>query len=305
MTVLDAPVTKEITSASSYDPHAETIEEIRALHRERCFYIKSDTACINQLKAYARMYLGWAEEQDEKKKTAIKTKAGKVVDAVRKDKDTSEYDERLVEIIETTLGVRGPMDAARSTIEKHTVKLVVSMPIWTDWAKDIRGLGEKSIGTIIGECGSLGNYANPAKVWKRMGLAPYKGKACSVWRKMKPPQLDKDDWAEAGYSPTRRSWAFNMGDPIIKTTDSPYRELYLERKALEYEKCKNEGFIPVSEMQNTVDAWAQHGMDIAKVTTVDKETQRSAGHMEKRARRYMEKRVLRDMWRAWRDVMPI
>jgi hypothetical protein len=72
---------------------------------------------------------------------------------------------------------------------------------------------------------------------------------------------------EAGYSPRRRSLMFVIGDSLIKKK-GPYRDLYLARKAYEQEKAP------------TLTKMAWH----------------------RRAQRYTEKRLLRDLWRAWHQV---
>ncbi|MGN6518691.1 MAG: hypothetical protein ACTHK2_04615 [Dokdonella sp.] len=71
---------------------------------------------------------------------------------------------------------------------------------------------------------------------------------------------------EAGYSPRRRSIMFVIGDSLLKK-QGPYRDLYLRRKLYEQQK-KPDG---------TKMLW------------------------HRRAQRYMEKRLLRDLWRAWRS----
>lgn len=68
---------------------------------------------------------------------------------------------------------------------------------------------------------------------------------------------------EHGYSPARRSVVWALGDSMIKSK-SPYKALYDTRK--EYELSRVETKI----------------------------------HAHNRAKRYMEKRVLRDLWVAWR-----
>jgi hypothetical protein len=75
---------------------------------------------------------------------------------------------------------------------------------------------------------------------------------------------------EHGFSPVRRSIMFMIGDSLIKKQNL-YRELYLKRK--EFEAAKQP--------------------DFSKMRT----------HL--RAHRYIEKRLLRDLWRAWRDAIAI
>ena len=41
----------------------------------------------------------------------------------------------------------------------------------------------------------------------------------------------------------------------------------------------------------------------AKIKKGEEEKSRSLGHVDNRARRYMEKRLLQDLWIAWREFM--
>jgi hypothetical protein len=73
-----------------------------------------------------------------------------------------------------------------------------------------------------------------------------------------------------GYCPRRRSVMHVIGDSLIKRQNI-YRELYLSRK--EFEK--------------------------------NRDSEISKGHAHMRALRYAEKRLLRDLWRYWRDLSKI
>ena len=75
---------------------------------------------------------------------------------------------------------------------------------------------------------------------------------------------------EHGFSPARRSIMFMIGDSLIKQ-QNVYRNLYLKRK--EFEAAKQPDF---SKMR-----------------------------LHLRAHRYAEKRLLRDLWRAWRNAAGI
>lgn len=76
---------------------------------------------------------------------------------------------------------------------------------------------------------------------------------------------DKAKAIEMGFSPKRRATMFVIGDALIKSGDT-YRQVYLDRKQYEAEKAP----------------------DLPKM----------AHH--RRAQRYMEKRLLRELWKAWR-----
>jgi hypothetical protein len=78
----------------------------------------------------------------------------------------------------------------------------------------------------------------------------------------------KDEWIEHCYSRQRRSRMWNIGDTLIKgNRDGDYRTAYLERK--DYELQRDPDMQPIKA--------------------------------HRRAQRYMEKRLLRDLWQAWRN----
>jgi hypothetical protein len=184
------------------------------------------------------------------------------------------------ELAQSALTVSAPFLQSRSLIneqrmaaEKEMAKMAKTLPVWP-WVESIRGFGAMSLAGIVGEAGDLSNYSNPAKLWKRMGLAVINGER---QRKVKT-----DKAMEMGYSPPRRSLVWNLGDTMLKgtvrkvkdddgedtgerTALNEYGQIYLDRKA--YERPRVE----------------------------------SDGHAHNRAKRYMEKRLLRDLWRAWRD----
>jgi hypothetical protein len=122
------------------------------------------------------------------------------------------------------------MNRNRMALEKYLKCLIIGLPVWEDWSERPRGFAEMSLASIVGEAGNLSNYKNPAKLWKRFGLAVINGQ-----RQRKVKGIDA---LEQGYNPKRRSVAWNVGECLIKSggEDSYYRALYLERK--EYEAAR-------------------------------------------------------------------
>jgi len=150
----------------------------------------------------------------------------------------------------------------RMLVEKQLIKLVTSLPIFP-WVKSVRGLGALSAGQIIGEAGDLNRFANPAKLWVMMSIGLVDGQR---QRKVaNNPKLA----IRMRYSPKRRALMYLVGVNLIRLNqEGPYRTLYLERK--EFEVKKN-----------------------PKLAVI-------VHHM--RAKRVMEKRLLKDMWIEWRKT---
>jgi hypothetical protein len=148
---------------------------------------------------------------------------------------------------------------ARKPYEKRLERLAKQLPVWS-WVDGVKGFGAMGLAQIVAECGDLHNYANPAKVWKRMGLAVMPDGTRQ--RKV----ADAEQALAHGYSPTRRSIMYVLADSLIKTNgDGPYRTYYLAEK--ERQRAK----LPDAPQ----------------------------AHIHNRALRHTAKRLLRDLWRAW------
>jgi hypothetical protein len=158
---------------------------------------------------------------------------------------------------------------ARKPYEKRLEKLARELPVW-QWAEGVRGLGALSLAQIVAECGDLSKYDNPARVWKRMGLAVIGGER---QRKVTDPEQAK----EHGYNPQRRSIMFVVGDNLVKLNQGgPYRTYYLAEKARQ----------------------AELHPDLKPIV------------IDRRAKRHMTKRLLKHLWQVWRgrpvsDIHPM
>lgn len=162
----------------------------------------------------------------------------------------------------------------RKMIEKIIVRLAQQLPVWP-WIKDIRGAGALGLGQIIGYAGDLWNYANPAKLWKRMGLGMVDGMIQRRIRAISTPGGTRKQKVEAahrhGFSPVRRALMHNIGDSLMKLNHGEYRVLYVQHKQYQREKHPDMKLI----------------------------------HAHKRALRYMEKRFLLHLWQEWRKHDPV
>jgi hypothetical protein len=191
---------------------------------------------------------------------------------------------------------RSVIEPMRLSVEKELSKLAKKLPI-APWVDNVNGFGLGSLAAVVGEAGDLGNYSNPAKLWKRMGLAV-------MGDGQRQRKVEGSAAIEHGYCPPRRSMVWNIGDTVLKTqlrrvkdvdgnkteeviATGPYGELYLQRKAYEIAKAKEQGL--------TV-------CPAAKIPKGKEEHYRSDGHIHNRAKRYIEKRLLRDLWQAWREL---
>jgi hypothetical protein len=270
---------------------ASIINEIRGWHRERCFAMESRKISDLRLGAELRTRLGWKRDLPKVESDAIKKRALELIvlgEKVCKGKSTGADDAAFVKsasIIIASIQGRKIWDELEGNATEHMERLARSLPVWPAWGEGVRGFGARSLAVIIGEAGDLSNYPKKGHLWKRMGLSPIEKdglvQSGASWRK---GGLSKDDWIAAGYSMVRRSRMFVIGDVMVKVGDH-YRQVYLDRK--EYERSNAQAL----------------GLTVcpaARIPAKRKDEFVSDGHIHRRAQRYMEKRLLRDLWQAWR-----
>lgn len=260
------------------------IDEIERINRRRNQYIKTKVRTINGGKALLRMAIGAArftgEQTKEEKEAARKATDKAWAEAIKPE---SQYHVIVAPILESLV----PLETAQEACEKLLVKLVKQLPVY-EWVKSVNGFGDVSFATIVGECGDIGSYRNPSCIWKRMGLAPFEGRAGATWKAK--GGLTADQWTEFGYSPRRRSVSFNL-DKIIGgmglwrpvmggdlADANYYQRVFAERARLEAVKLE----MPVTESDKGKESYTKY------VAT--------------RAMRYTQKRLLRELWKAWRDA---
>jgi hypothetical protein len=94
----------------------------------------------------------------------------------------------------------------------------------------------------------------------------------------------KDDWIAHGYNRQRRSRLWNIGDAIIKA---------------QVRKVLDDDGEDAGERTSIGDYGAAYLARKAYELARDPEMQPIKAH--RRAQRYMEKRLLRNLWGAWRD----
>ena len=240
------------------------IGPLRELHAMRQIAIRMRNRIDNAARAYVRRRLGWRWDQTEKERGRICRQAERIVSAIYKGKppkegDESPYAETLPFVMQNH-AARTVYEKYAKTLAKHMEPLARELPVWP-WAEAVQGFAALGLAQIVGECGDLANYANPAKLWKRMGVGLVAGER---QRKV----ADKELAIAMGYNPARRAVLFVIGRSLVMGNQDGYKTLYDTRKAMELKR----------------------------------DPEMSKGHADRRAQRYMEKRLLRDLWRAWRDT---
>jgi len=265
----------------------ETTKQLQILVRQWQAHMRMTTAITNATKAYARSCVGFSTLADEATRTEIVKRANAMLD----DLDTAPPHLRAFATVQAEAAK--PHEACRKQIEKAIVERAEDLPAAVvQHVADTRGLGLLSLGKLVGWAGDFADYPNHRHLWKRFGLAPMNGKAMSTHRRDK--SLSTDEWIVAGYSPERRAEVFVIGDVLIKSNrDGMYRKIYDERKQIERDRAEAAG------LQVLPSAKIKKGMDAM-----------SDGHVHKRAQRWMEKRLIKNLWQLYVigemiDVFPV
>jgi hypothetical protein len=169
-------------------------------------------------------------------------------------------------IVINSLRSREGWDQIRDVSEKAMREIARAFPVWERVAQ-IVGFGDLGLAVIVAEAGNdLTAYPHHMHLWKRLGLAPYNGKAGSTW---KAGGLTKEEWRDLGYSGVRRGTiAGDIGIPLFfKKSRNAYGAVYTARRA---------------HTALTHPEW-------------------TPAHSDNDARRIMTKALIKDIWRMWRE----
>jgi len=230
---------------------AGLIIAIRAAHRRRRYAMKVQQKIDRAQEAYFRInHTNWRGDMDEKAREAIRKQVAAIIKAARND----EGDPDLVELVKGTDLSRGPYDNLRQKTEKAMEAAAKQLPVYP-WIENVRGAGALGLATIVaevaaikpsGEFATFSDYSSPAKVWKRLGFAPYDGHAGSTWKRTtwRPRALSADEWISNPFSGERyalmiqiATWLINAqwqsakkaGGDTGKPT-GPYGQIYADRR---------------------------------------------------------------------------
>lgn len=302
-------------------PLEDVVGEIRADHRARCFAMELRKAVDLKLGQFIRLQLGWRKSLPDKERNAIADQADRLIEigeAIEKakadyakkrakalanggghdleprpavDGELDPLFEQHADIILATIQARAPFNTIEEKRVKVMEKAAKELPVYQE-VKDTPGLkGGLSLAIIIaesateqedGRLGTLSDYPTHSKLWKRMGVAFMDDDGVRQGGLLKT--ASKEDWIRHGYSRNRRSRIWTIGDSLVKAA-GPYREVYLARKEYERRKAEEAGLIVAPS---------------AKIPKSKHALYRSDGHIHRRAQRFMEKKLLRDLWKAWR-----
>ena len=213
---------------------SEICQQLQGLQRQRVGLMGSGLALSNHLRANVANIGGYHAGLEESDRKTRHLEAQKIIDSVLAG-ETSGISGDVIGLITAIGHSIKYFEKLLKPIEKKQLQLAKLLPAvaWVNHP-DQRGFGLSLLAQIVGECGDLNNYANPGKLWRRMGCAPYESRKHnrmpSTWRSAKP-SLSADEWEDCGYCPRRRALAFLVGECMVKLNQGPYRARYDQAKA--------------------------------------------------------------------------
>jgi hypothetical protein len=224
------------------------VDALQAIARQRRFAIKVQQKLDRALESYVRInYTDWSPDLPEKERDKENAKVTKLIKAAAAD----DGDPDLIELVKITALSRSAWDQKRDNATKAMEKLAAKLPV-AAWVKGVHGIGILGLALILaetGKTGSLSNYSNPAKLWKRLGFAPYDGYAGSTWKRdsWRPRALTKEEWTDNPFSGARYATMQQLATHLVdhqwigakKTEDGEgrpkpgavYGEFYAARRA--------------------------------------------------------------------------
>lgn len=268
----EGEVGQTLSDAQFADADLATIKVIREFWRRRQAWHRAEKSLTLQAKAMCRGLVPDGNKEE----------ANKIYDAATGKGAHDKAVEALV-LIGPIVGGRKVIEVERVAVERSLAKLAKRLPV-APWIESTYGVAIPSLAALVGEAGDLSVYSNPAKLWKRMGLA------------VMPDGTRQQKRAGDGYSPNRRSVVWNVGggliggmgrgprlmpgeDPDGREDLSPLQRVFVKR--LRYEAERDPAHV-------------------RPVTAGGKES--FSKHAANRAKRYVEKRFLLLLWREWRRV---
>lgn len=263
---IEGEVGKDHLSSVTQPASVDPYSLLFLLHHDRQDYLRAEVSMTLRIKARLR----WRHEGDCDKANTIYDDARHIGTRYAL-KGSIEDAARGLADSEAFFEVERLLRVAREVPEKEMKRVAADLPL-ASWVEQTRGLGMLGFAQIIAEAGDLSNYSGPAKLWKRFGLAPGQRrlKGCGKKHPAGKTCIKCDAAIQMGFSPSRRAVMSVIGDSLMKMGEE-YRQVYL----------------------------------------VEKERQRSLhpeltkAHTHNRALRYMEKRLLRDLWRENKRIAGI
>lgn len=268
-------------------PLPHLVQQVVELWRRRQAWHRAEKSLSLQIQSFCRRACN-GDKAEGRALYEVLCKKEKELHGKKKVSVASQYDALLPIVMLSTaplLDGRKPIEEKREEIEKQLHKLAESLPGYS-FCVNTKGLSGFTVFSLVGECPGINSmsfldFDTPARVFKRLGLA-----VMDDGTRQRKIAGKGDEAIKHGYNPARRSVVWTIGDSIIKG-DGPYRKMYDDFKVVEQKAAEAKGL--------TI-------LPAAQISDKRKSTGKyiSEGHIHRRAKRKMEKAMVRDIWAAFR-----
>ena len=253
----------------------EVIEMLVKLQKTRSNIIRAANMSRSNCLSFITSNLGYNSYQDKKERDS-KWKEAKLILEAAGNGESKKYKKIMKDFGDLILFRKRDLeglDEYRTLVENQMIAYTKKLPV-CEWWNAEKGRSFIGLALIVGEAGNLSNYANPAKLWKRFGVAVINGIRQGGLSK----NATAEQWIEHGYNKKRRSVLWTIGDSLIKTNGKTgkYKRIYDERKKFEMKRLKKE--------------WVADGNKAKNFKPL---------HAHRCAQRFMGKRLLKDLWNEW------
>jgi hypothetical protein len=257
-------------------------DAIVQLGRQRRFAMKVQQKLDRALESYARInFTAWDPDAPAAEREKRNAEALRLVAQARK----GEGPPVLVALAKANAESRAVWDTMRLSTERDMAKVAKALPA-APFCERVHGFALPGLASILAETGTLDGYGNPAKVWSRLGFAPYAGLALSSWKReaWRPRALSAAEWVDHPFKAERYAFMFTLAKPLrdaqwigaSKTDDGQGRPKPGMRYGYTYALRR-------AHCDITHPDW-------------------TPAHRDRAALRVMFKRLLADLWSAWIDT---
>ena len=245
----------------------DTFMQLRELQAQRVGTLKAQMRINNQCGALVRRMLGWDPNATEPERKKLVKMADKIVKSIQNGDEIAEEHQEVAENLSAFCMAAKIGRAPFDSYRKVLEKKMKALAVTVpEWEVIGKIQGFGELGFSI----ILGETGNPAN---------YDNPA-KLWKRMglgvidgerQRKCLDKEKAIIMGYNPRRRAAMWTIGDSLIKGNKNGYKTLYDEQK--QYQIRSHPEMTPI--------------------------------HAHRRAQRFMEKRLLLDIWEAFSDQVVI
>lgn len=173
--------------------------------------------------------------------------------------------------------ILAPIKAAEHEAELELIRLWRKHPL-APWAKEIKGVGEKSIARLIAHVGDPGERPNVDKFRAYCGMG-------DPQRKRRKGMTQAEAFAMGNPSAKKQCWL--IGEAFVKTVEGPYRAVYDAAREQYSDRVHAEACVrcgPAGKPAEPGSPW-------------------SLKHQHEAAKRKAVKEFLKDLWIASRQML--